>query len=337
MAYYIYKLFSIITWFITTILLIIMLILIFGFFSPGIDDVNMIPMIHSINSIDHSIMQTTRDYLPTKYEHKDISRYVALGSVLFIFWFFSYLHGEFAFRANYYIVKRQTAVLTKKMQRAQLPAADAKALQEINTQLENPWTSRQYRRKLLKDFVKIKKQLEDLGKNLAFLSIDVVDSTGMKEDDDSYTINNDFLEYHQFVESRINANRCIKAAWTPDGLMACFSTIDDAIRAAQIILNDLPEFNKRVKNIKHDFILRCGINAGYLFFDDSQPLEQISDRIIDIAGHMQKKAQPNTIYIAKQVIKPVEIMKGFIETESNIDGLTAYQWQPPLPPQAGEV
>ncbi len=73
-------------------------------------------------------------------------------------------------------------------------------------------------------------------------------------------------------------------------------------------------------------MIRCGINTGRLFFDDSLPLEQITDRVIDIASHMQKHAEPNTIYIAKQVIKPMDYIKGFVKTSVDIDGLNVYRW-----------
>jgi len=202
-----------------------------------------------------------------------------------------------------------------------------KNLDEIkpnSSQLES--TNQRDRKHLLKDFINLKKRLESMGRELAFLSIDVVDSTGMKEGEDPYTVAYTFNEYRNFVETRINANGCIKSTWTPDGLMACFSKLDDAIKSSQILLKDLVDFNKEVKSIKRDFMIRCGINTGRLFFDDSLPLEQITDRVIDIAGHMQKHADPNTIYIAKQVIKPMDYIKGFVKTSVDIDGLNVYRW-----------
>ena len=46
---------------------------------------------------------------------------------------------------------------------------------------------------------------------------------------------------------------------------------------------------------------RCGVNAGYVHFDEATPMEAMSDRVIDIAGHMQKYAEPNTVAVARKL------------------------------------
>lgn len=182
------------------------------------------------------------------------------------------------------------------------------------------------RQELLKEFANLKKELEKIGRDLAFLAIDVADSTGMKVGEDPAIVEHDFLEYHNYVEAKFKDHGVIKAAWTPDGVMACFNTIEDAVQAAQDILNSLDYFNKHVKGMKKDFVLRCGINAGHVFYDDSIPLEQFSDRTIDIAGHMQKYAPPNSILIAKQTIEPVTNRENFVPTQRIVDGLEVCEW-----------
>jgi hypothetical protein len=76
--------------------------------------------------------------------------------------------------------------------------------------------------------------------------------------------------------------------------------------------------------MKRDFVVRCGINAGYVYFDESIPLEEMSDRAIDIAGHMQKHAPPNSICIAKPAIEPLEDRTGFVQTTKIVDGYEVY-------------
>jgi len=71
-------------------------------------------------------------------------------------------------------------------------------------------------------------------------------------------------------------------------VMICFSTADDAIRAAREVLLELARFNREVKSVKTQFRVRCGINAGAVHFDKAQRMEEMSDRVIDVAGHMQK-------------------------------------------------
>ena len=326
--YYLIRSFVTLSWICRTIVLFILVLLVFGIFSQHLESSSRSVVLDSVNAMENKFLAITRDYLPTRYKKQDISRYVAPAAALILYWLINSVYSELLYRSAYFRAKKEADQLHKiAKQSSQSPETGNKRVQELHNKLEEIESApRQDRKKLLKDFVALKQQLESMGRDLAFLSIDVVDSTGMKLNEDTYVISNDFIEYRQFVESRINTNGCIKSTWTPDGLMACFGRLDDAIKSAQSILKGLADFNKNVKTMKRDFAVRCGVNAGHIFFDDSLPLEQISDRVIDIAGHMQKHAQPNTIYIAKQIIKPPDSMKGFNEANADVDGFDAYKW-----------
>lgn len=184
------------------------------------------------------------------------------------------------------------------------------------------------RKELLKIFAETKRKLEGMGRELAFLSIDVVGSTAMKAQEDAPTAQIDFTEYRKMVEGVLNANGLIKAAWTPDGVMACFSHIDIAVKAGQAVIRGLDRFNGEVRLMKTPFVVRCGVNSGFVYLDDEIPLEQVSDRVIDIAGHMQKYAEPNTVAVPKSVIKPLNADAGFERTDKVVDGLEVYSWKP---------
>ena len=197
----------------------------------------------------------------------------------------------------------------------------------INTKIEAIKSSKaRDRQALLRDFVAIKRELEKSGRDLAFLAVDVVDSTAMKRGEDQSNIEHDYTEYRDMIESKIKAHGVIKFTWTGDALMSCFNTIEDAVRAAQDILRTLPFFNREIKTLKNDFSVRCGINSGFLYFNDAMPLEQMSDRVIDIAAHMQKSAAPNTIYIAKQIVAPVSNEQEFEPNKRIVDGLDVWEW-----------
>jgi hypothetical protein len=60
--------------------------------------------------------------------------------------------------------------------------------------------------------------------------------------------------------------------------------------------------------------------------DDDVPLEEVSDRVIDIAGHMQKHAEPMTVSVAKTVVEPLTDREGFLETPKIVDGYQVYAW-----------
>jgi class 3 adenylate cyclase len=182
------------------------------------------------------------------------------------------------------------------------------------------------RQELLKIFAETKKKLDTLGREVAFLSIDVVNSTAMKDREDAASVQYDFGEYRKLVENVFRARGVLKSTWTPDGVMACFSNVDEAVSAGKDVIKGLDQFNRNVKLMTQDFAVRCGVNAGFVHFDDSTPLEAMSDRVIDIAGHMQKHAKPGSVAVARKVIEPLRNLQGFEPTEKVVDGYEVAQW-----------
>jgi len=204
---------------------------------------------------------------------------------------------------------------------------DARILAPLREKLESLQPARKNGRdELLKLFAETKKKLDAMGRDLAFLSIDVVDSTGLKEGEEKAAIEFDFKEYKNFAEGKLMANGSLKSTWTPDGVMSCFPTVDTAVRAAREVIVGLDAFNRNVKTMRKDFRVRCGVNAGYVYFDELLPLEEMSDRVIDVAGHMQKQAHPNTICIAKPAIEPMQERAGFSAAGKFVDGYEIYIW-----------
>jgi class 3 adenylate cyclase len=183
------------------------------------------------------------------------------------------------------------------------------------------------REKLLELYAQTKKSLEEQKKNLSFLAVDVVNSTGMKLGEDQALAERDFRQYKKLVERIITAHKGLKAAWTPDGVMICFASVQNAVQAAQELIRGLEHFNRSVKAIKADFKVRCGINAGNVLFDESVRMEEMTDRHIDIAGHMQKYADPNTIYVGAHAIESIRAQFDFHNAEKKVDGHDVYAWR----------
>lgn len=185
------------------------------------------------------------------------------------------------------------------------------------------------RQDLLRVFAETKKKLDSFGREVAFLAVDVVGSAQMKAGEDPASVQYDFAEYRKLVERIFRARGVLKTAWTPDGVMACFAHVEDACQAGKDVIKSLKTFNRDVKISKADFSVRCGVNAGLVYFDDATPLETISDRVIDVAGHMQKHAEPNTVLIARKVIEPLRQLEEFTHTSQIIDGYEASVWRDP--------
>ena len=75
--------------------------------------------------------------------------------------------------------------------------------------------------------------------------------------------------------------------------------------------------------------MRCGINTGKIYFDESIPLEEIRDRSIDIAGHAQKAAGRNSIIVTRHSLYPEELYRYFDTIDKNVDGLEVCVWRIP--------
>ena len=240
----------------------------------------------------------------------DALTYVALG-------------GLFGARADYLKLKRTVESWQQEMGLAK----DSAVTSSLNAKLEAlKEGTKGDREELLRIFAETKRKLSGMGRELAFLSIDIVDSTKMKIGEDQETIEYDFKQYKTFVDDILKANGVIKVAWTPDGIMACFSNIDTAVKTGKDVIRGLKQFNRDIKLMKSEFRVRCGVNSGYVYMDDEVPLEEVSDRVIDIAGHMQKHAEPMTVSVAKTVVEPLTDREGFQETPKIVDGYQVYAW-----------
>lgn len=305
------------------LLIIIVLLTIFGLILPYLADVSGFHYLHRSISSEHLLNATVRAYIPTKIAGFDLSRVITIIAALVLI----DLTKSLSERIRYIAQKRKMMRDLKQIRQEFKSPIHKDKIALLATKLEKAnQSSGKNRHALLKEFASIKKELEKIGRDLAFLAIDVVDSTGMKLGEDPTTVEADFIQYHNFVDAKFKDHGLIKAAWTPDGVMACFNTVEEAVLAAQDILHELEYFNRNVKLIKKDFALRCGVNGGRVFYDDSIPLEQFSDRTIDIAGHMQKYAPPNTILIAKHMIEPVTSRENFVATKRIVDGLEVCEW-----------
>jgi class 3 adenylate cyclase len=183
------------------------------------------------------------------------------------------------------------------------------------------------RAELLKMFAETKKRLDAMVKDVTFLSIDVAGSTAMKEGKNKNLVQSTFNEYKNFVQQKMTVNGALKSAWTPDGVMICFPTADSATKCAKDLLNGLAGFNRDQNSIGVPFKVRCGVSAGRVHFDETTPMEEMSDGVIDLAGHMQKYADPDGIFMAKSTYDKLRIAReGFALNGKLVDNFEVYAW-----------
>ncbi len=274
---------------------------------PYLENAETYEYVRGLLAIDREYMNFVRDLLPVKVSDPDIVRGIIVVLAFVVSRVFSRLRRHFAAAANIYAGTTDAA------------AGAGTAGTVIAGGVKS-------RAALLEIMAETKKKLETMQRELAFLSIDVVGSTDMKVGEEKTKIEVDFREYKKFIDEEIAANGALTAAWTPDGVMICFPTADAAVATAQSVLAGLYGFNKSVKTIRANFRVRCGVNAGRVYYDRSIPMEQMSDHVIDVAGHMQKYALPNTIALAKPALALLSKREGFKPAGKEVDGFEVYQW-----------
>ena len=304
--------------------ILFMFLSIFALAAQYLENAESYRYVRAALNVENNLREVVRDNIPTKIAGKDMSGWFIIVGMFLIGGALSRLSDRTKDRAEYYKFK-----LNIDQWRDQMHLSDsAVILTPLNQKLEEIKNAKKKdREQLIKEFIETKKKLDEMGRDLAFLSIDVVDSTGMKQNEERAIVEHDFKEYKRYIERCLTAHGCLKSAWTPDGVMSCFNSVDAAVRAAREIVTGLDEFNRNVKSMAREFNIRCGVNSGFVYFDESMPLEEISDRVIDIAGHMQKNAKPNSVSVAKPAIEPLNDRIGFEPSGRVVDGYEVYEWK----------
>jgi class 3 adenylate cyclase len=286
--------------------------------------IKWIPSLGSAYIFEKYISPFFNQIFPTRIAGVDITRWIIIFPAFILY----FLAGS---KIQYYKhaisnLKFKKESKSWKIER-DLPKS-LKALSAMDEKLKKlPSSAKEEREELIRMYAEAKKKLDAMTNYLAFLSIDVVDSTGLKEGEEKEIVELDFKKYKNFVENILSANECLKSTWTPDGVMCCFTTVDTAVKTAREVITGLEYFNQRAKVIRGNFRVRCGINAGSVYFNESIPLEEMSDHVIDIAGHMQKHALPNSIWIAKSIIETSQERANFTPTDKSVDGYEVCVWE----------
>ncbi len=189
--------------------------------------------------------------------------------------------------------------------------------------------SEHHRGILLKRYREIEGALKSSSrKPCTFLSIDIVGSTKMKVGERPTAVAATFQAYEEMVRNTFDSYSVWKQTWTPDGVMACFLDRDLGVSAGQRVLAELERFNRDENQLRTPIEVRCGLNDGdVVIFEDSQ-LEKIADHAIDVAGHMQKHANINALWLSTEVFERLENKGGFVPVEAEVDGFSVVEWTP---------
>ena len=185
------------------------------------------------------------------------------------------------------------------------------------------------REELLKRYREIEKALKAARrKQCTFLSIDVVGSTKMKVDERETEVAATFQAYEEMLRKIFEQFGAWKQAWTPDGVMICFLDHELAVAAGQRVLQSLKKFNESENKLRTPFRVRCGLNAGEVAIYEDSKLEKVADRVIDVAGHMQKLGAEDTMWVPVELYNGLTNKSGFRPLDQEVDGYKVCQWSP---------
>jgi class 3 adenylate cyclase/predicted Ser/Thr protein kinase len=211
--------------------------------------------------------------------------------------------------------------------RVGVPSRVAASGQAGEVELAAPPDSEKAREELLGRYRQIEQALKAAKrKGCTFLSVDIVGSTKMKAGAGDTNITITFHSYEDMLKKIFKEYGAWKQAWTPDGVMVCFLQRELAVGSAQRILQSLEQFNANYNRLRVPFQVRCGINEGEVRIYDDTNLERVADRVIDVAGHMQKEGRPNTLWLSKEVYSQLADKSGFHPVHKKVDGYEVYQW-----------
>ena len=207
--------------------------------------------------------------------------------------------------------------------------ADEKEDTLISQLTGKPLDSKRSREELLKRYRELESALKSSKrKKCGFLSIDVVGSTKMKTGEEETNIAATFQAYEEMLKRIFEEHGAWKVAWTPDGVMVCFLQLDLAVAAGQQVLKSLKEFNATENKLRTSFRVRSGLNEGEVAIYEDSKLEKVADHVIDVAGHMQKHSNPDTLWLSKEVYDILGDQAGFQGAGQVVDGLQVYEWSP---------
>ncbi|MFN3650538.1 MAG: adenylate/guanylate cyclase domain-containing protein [Armatimonadota bacterium] len=158
------------------------------------------------------------------------------------------------------------------------------------------------RAELLDLLFSLQSQLEGQRQRRAFLSVDVVGSTAMKQDATDLAAEHSFNRYREWVEGIVSGEGGEVQSAAGDGLMAMFPDEARALRAARQLQDGLDRFNTESNRLPRPFRLRCGVSAGEVPLEPGRPLGHLQSAVIDRAAVLQKSARPGEVVVGGEAV-----------------------------------
>ena len=197
---------------------------------------------------------------------------------------------------------------------------------------------------LLDQMFALQRQLAAQKRRAAFLSVDVVGSSQIKQaartTGDELAVEHAFGQYHRWVEGIVAAHGGRVQAAAGDGVMCLFEAGTGenatpearAVRAARDLQTRLAAFNEgQGSHLSAPLRLRCGVSAGEVAIEAGVPVGHLQSTVIDRAAALQKRAAPGDIVVdeASAVAALTELgALGPLNREGNVaNDVPAFSWR----------
>ncbi len=185
------------------------------------------------------------------------------------------------------------------------------------------------RRELVEQLMEIQEKLQSEERYAAFLSIDIVGSTQMKQDNDALAIEFTFSEYHKFIEAVANKHGGRIHSTAGDGVICVFDSPDEGFDAGRATLAGLFEFNAFRNKIAEPITVRAGLHSGQVHAPGRDAGSVNFAHVIDISAHLQKEADPGTLAVSQSLINDLQAPSQVDGTDTlHVSGVDAVIWRP---------
>jgi class 3 adenylate cyclase len=184
------------------------------------------------------------------------------------------------------------------------------------------------RAQLLERLFALQAELEVQKQHRAFLSVDVVDSSGMKRQGTDLAVEYSFGQFRQWVEEVVRAEGGEMQSAAGDGVMCVLATNAGAVRAARRLQEVLAQFNAARNRLSTPFRIRCGVSAGAVAIEEGMPLGHLQSPVIDRAAALQKQAAPGDILVGEELADVALAELGSLSRlPEPVAGAPAFSWR----------
>jgi class 3 adenylate cyclase len=160
------------------------------------------------------------------------------------------------------------------------------------------------RHELLKQLQDIQDRLRSDEKFVTFLSVDIVESTKIKNENDPLMVEFTFNEYHRYVQSIVERYGGNIHSTAGDGATCVFENPQMAFAAGRALLAGLFEFNSYRNKLNRHVEVRAGVHTGNAHVAGAIINVNFA-HVIDVAAHMQKAAAPGGLVVSETTAKYV--------------------------------